>query len=58
MNDTLTPKEAGSYLKLHLRTIYRLAKQGKIPGRERSADAGNLKKTHWTNGFPVEKLPS
>ena len=31
MNETLTPKEAGQYLKLHLRTIYHLAKQGLIP---------------------------
>jgi len=34
MNETLTPKEAGQYLKLHLRTIYHLAREGKIPGRK------------------------
>jgi excisionase family DNA binding protein len=34
MNETLTPKEAGQYLKLHLRTIYRLAREGTIPGRK------------------------
>jgi excisionase family DNA binding protein len=32
MNEILTPIEAGLYLNLHVRTIYRLAKKGKIPG--------------------------
>jgi excisionase family DNA binding protein len=31
MNETLTPKEAGLYLKVHVRTIYSLAKNGLIP---------------------------
>ena len=31
MNETLTPIEAGLYLNLHVRTIYRLAKNGLIP---------------------------
>ena len=31
MNQTLTPIEAGLYLKLDIRTIYRLAKNGLIP---------------------------
>jgi excisionase family DNA binding protein len=34
MNDLLTPIEAGLYLNVHLQTIYRLAKEGKIPGRK------------------------
>jgi len=34
MNETLTPKEAAQYLKLHVRTIYHLAREGKIPGRK------------------------
>ena len=34
MNDRLTPIEAGLYLNVHVRTIYRLAKEGKIPGRK------------------------
>jgi excisionase family DNA binding protein len=31
MNETLTPIEAGLYLNIHVRTIYRLAKNGLIP---------------------------
>jgi len=31
MKDTLTPIEAGLYLKVHVRTIYSLAKNGLIP---------------------------
>ncbi len=31
MNETLTPVEAGLYLNVHVRTIYRLAKKGLIP---------------------------
>jgi excisionase family DNA binding protein len=34
MNETLTPIEAGLYLNVHVRTIYRLAKNGLIPGRK------------------------
>jgi len=34
MNEILTPIEAGLYLNVHLRTIYRLVKEGKIPGRK------------------------
>ena len=34
MREVLTPNEAGSYLNLHVRTIYHLAKEGKIPGRK------------------------
>jgi excisionase family DNA binding protein len=34
MNELLTPIEAGLYLRVHIRTIYRLAKNGKIPGRK------------------------
>jgi excisionase family DNA binding protein len=31
MKETLTPIEAGLYLNLHVRTIYRLAKNGLLP---------------------------
>ena len=31
MKEILTPIEAGEYLTLHVRTIYRLAKNGLIP---------------------------
>ena len=32
--EILTPREAAEYLSVHVRTIYRLAKQGDIPGRK------------------------
>ena len=34
MNEILTPIEAGLYLNLHARTIYRLAKKGMVPARK------------------------
>ena len=34
MNETLTPIEAGLYLNVHVRTIYRLAKKGMVPARK------------------------
>jgi DNA polymerase-3 subunit alpha len=32
--EIMTPREAAEYLSVHVRTIYRLAKNGNIPGRE------------------------
>ncbi|HYA94259.1 MAG TPA: helix-turn-helix domain-containing protein [Thermodesulfobacteriota bacterium] len=34
MKEIMTPREAAEYLSLNVRTIYRLAKNGKIPGRK------------------------
>jgi excisionase family DNA binding protein len=34
MKEILTPREAAEYLSVHVRTIYRLAKFGEIPGRK------------------------
>jgi excisionase family DNA binding protein len=34
MKEILTPREAAEYLSVHVRTIYRLAKSGEIPGRK------------------------
>jgi excisionase family DNA binding protein len=34
MKEILTPREAADYLSIHVRTIYRLAKNGEIPGRK------------------------
>ncbi len=34
MKEILTPREAAEYLSIHVRTIYRLAKLGEIPGRK------------------------
>ncbi|MGQ9645607.1 MAG: helix-turn-helix domain-containing protein [Thermodesulfobacteriota bacterium] len=32
--EIMTPREAAAYLSIHVRTIYRLAKNGEIPGRK------------------------
>jgi excisionase family DNA binding protein len=34
MKEIMTPREAAEYLSVHVRTIYRLAKNGDIPGRK------------------------
>jgi excisionase family DNA binding protein len=34
MKEIMTPREAAEYLSIHVRTIYRLAKHGDIPGRK------------------------
>jgi excisionase family DNA binding protein len=34
MKEILTPREAAQYLSVHVRTIYRLAKNREIPGRK------------------------
>ena len=34
MKEIMTPREAAEYLSVHVRTIYRLAKNTDIPGRK------------------------
>jgi len=34
MKEIITPREAAEYLNLNVRTIYRLAKNGKLPGHK------------------------
>ena len=34
LREILTPREAADYLSVHVRTIYRLVKNGDIPGRK------------------------
>jgi excisionase family DNA binding protein len=34
MREIMTPRDAAEYLSVHVRTIYRLAKNGEIPGRK------------------------
>ena len=34
VRESMTPREAAEYLSVHVRTIYRLAKNGEIPGRK------------------------
>ena len=59
MKEILTPREAADYLSIHVRTIYRLAKNGEIPGRKVGGswrfrkdilDDWFLGKTIWVDG--------
>ncbi len=34
IREIMTPREAAEYLSIHVRTVYRLAKNGEIPGRK------------------------
>jgi len=34
MKEIMTPREAAEYLSVHVRTLYRLVKNGEIPGRK------------------------
>ena len=34
MKEIMTPREAADYLSVHVRTLYRLVKNGDIPGRK------------------------
>jgi excisionase family DNA binding protein len=34
MKEIMTPREAADYLSVHVRTLYRLVKNGEIPGRK------------------------
>jgi len=34
MKEIMTPREAADYLSVHVRTIYRLVKNGEIPGHK------------------------
>ena len=34
VREIMTPREAAEYLSVHVRTIYRLVKNGEIPGRK------------------------
>ncbi len=34
MKEIMTPRDAAEYLSVHVRTVYRLVKQGEIPGRK------------------------
>jgi excisionase family DNA binding protein len=34
VREIMTPREAAEYLSVHVRTIYRLVKNGDIPGRK------------------------
>lgn len=52
MKEIMTPREAAAYLSVHVRTIYRLAKNGEIPGRK-VGGSWRFKKTaldEWLSG--------
>lgn len=52
MKEIMTPREAAEYLSVHVRTIYRLVKNGEIPGRK-VGGSWRFKKTaldEWLSG--------
>jgi excisionase family DNA binding protein len=57
INEILTPNEAGLYLSVHVRTIYRLVKSGKIPGRKVGGRWTFRKATldEWLSGHAVRE---
>ncbi len=63
MNEIMTPREAAEYLNLHVRTIYRLVKNGKIPG-SKIGGSWRFKRDvldYWVSGrgtplFTLEKI--
>lgn len=57
MKEIMTPREAAEYLSVHVRTIYRLVKNGGIPGRKLGG-VGDLKRKLWMNGFQGKKTHS
>jgi len=57
LRDIMTPREAAGYLNVHVRTIYRLAKKGEIPGRK-VGGSWRFKKTALDEWFSERKNPS
>jgi len=57
MKEILTPREAAEYLSVHVRTIYRLAKNGAIPGRK-VGGSWRFKKDALDEWFSGRKNPS
>jgi excisionase family DNA binding protein len=61
LKDVLTPVEAAHYLSLHIRTLYRLARNGEIPGRKVGGSWRFKKDTldEWLSGtnLPPASLP-
>jgi len=52
MKEIMTPREAAEYLSVHVRTIYRLVKNGGIPGRKLGGSWRFKKETldEWLSG--------
>jgi len=57
VREILTPREAAEYLNVHVRTIYRLAKKGEIPGRK-VGGSWRFKKVMLDEWFWGRKNPS
>ncbi len=57
VKEILTPREAAEYLSVHVRTIYRLAKNVKIPGRK-VGGSWRFKKEALDEWLSVREYPS
>ena len=57
MKEIMTPREAADYLSVHVRTIYRLAKHGEIPGRK-IGGSWRFKKDALDEWFSIKGNPS
>ncbi len=58
IQEILTPRQAAEYLSVHVRTIYRLAKHGEIPGRK-VGGSWRFKKEiidQWLSGKALSKI--
>jgi excisionase family DNA binding protein len=57
MKEIMTPREAAEYLSVHIRTIYRLVKNGEIPGRK-IGGSWRFKKNALDEWLSIRETPS
>jgi len=57
MKEVMTPHEAAEYLSVHVRTIYRLVKNGEIPGRK-IGGSWRFKKDALDQWLSIRETPS
>jgi len=57
MKEIMTPREAAEYLSLNVRTIYRLANKGKLPGHK-VGRSWRFKKDVLDNWLSARETPS
>ena len=57
MKEIMTPREAAEYLSVHVRTIYRLVKNGEIPGRK-IGGSWRFKKDALDEWLSIREYPS
>jgi excisionase family DNA binding protein len=55
--EILTPREAAEYLSIHVRTIYRLVKNGDIPGRK-IGGSWRFKKDALDEWLSIREIPA